>query len=300
MNFSGDLIQTILSGVAVGCIYGLVALGFVLIYKATEVINFAQGDMMVIGAFIAYSLITFLGWSYWSALLVTTICLGVFGTILERIVLRPLIGEPVFAIVMLTLGLGYFIRAFVSMVPGWGTDTYGFLTPFSDATLNYGELVLAQEQVAIILMTVAFILILFLFFRYTRVGVAMRATSQNQLAAVYMGISINKVFSLTWTISGSGRCGGHSACPDHFRAHEHGLHRSQGLSRRCVGGVRQRARGHRRRGHHRRVGESGRGVSAHWMEGRGRLDHTHSGFDLPTTGAVRHSRKEEGVSSCAL
>jgi branched-chain amino acid transport system permease protein len=201
MSLAHEIIQTILSGVAVGCIYGLVALGFVLIYKATEVINFAQGDMMVLGAFSAYSMITFLGWPYWVALIVTTVCMGFLGTILERVVLRSLIGEPVFAIVMLTLGLGYLIRATVSMVPGWGTDTYGFHTPFSDRTLNYGELVLAQEQVAIIVMTVLFILALFLFFRYTRVGVAMRATSQNQLAAVYMGISINKVFSLTWTIS---------------------------------------------------------------------------------------------------
>jgi branched-chain amino acid transport system permease protein len=201
MSFANELFQCILSGISIGCIYGLVALGFVLIFKATEVINFAQGEMMVLGAFIAYSLITFLGFPYWAAILMATISLGIFGMILERVVLRPLIGEPVFAIVILTIGLGYFIRSFVSMVPAWGTDTLGFRTPFTERVLRFGKLVISWEHLAIISLTVLLILLLFCFFKFTRIGVAMRATSQNQLAAVYMGISINKVFSLTWIIS---------------------------------------------------------------------------------------------------
>jgi branched-chain amino acid transport system permease protein len=201
MSFANELLQCILSGISIGCIYGLVALGFVLIFKATEVINFAQGEMMMLGAFIAYSLITFLGFPYWAAILMTTISLGIFGMILERVVLRPLIGEPVFAIVILTIGLGYFIRSFVSMVPAWGTDTLGFRTPFTERVLRFGKLVISWEHLAIVSLTVLLILLLFCFFKFTRIGVAMRATSQNQLAAVYMGISINRVFSLTWIIS---------------------------------------------------------------------------------------------------
>jgi len=217
MEIVNEILQTILSGVSIGCIYGLVALGFVLIFKATEVINFAQGEMMVLGAFITYTLITLWGFPYWAALLLTTIALGIFGMILERIVLRPLIGEPIFAIVMLTIGLGYFVRAFVSMVPGWGTDTYGFRTPFTDKTVNFGGLILSWEHLAVILMTVALILVLFAFFRFARVGIAMRATSQNQLAAVYMGISVNRVFSLTWTISAAlGGVGGILLAPITF------------------------------------------------------------------------------------
>ena len=103
MELFNEISQTIISGISIGCVYALVALGFVLIFKATEVINFAQGDMMVIGAFIAYSLITFVHFPYWAALLVTTLALGLFGTILERTILRPLVGEPPFAIIMLTL-----------------------------------------------------------------------------------------------------------------------------------------------------------------------------------------------------
>jgi len=203
MELINEILQTILSGISIGCIYGIVALGFVLIFKATEVINFAQGEMMVLGAFIAYTLTTVFDFPYWAALLVSTLCLGLIGMLLERSLLRPLIGEPTFVIFILTIGLGYFIRSFVSMVPGWGTDTYGFRTPFTDKTLVYSGLVISWEHLSIIIMTTILILILFAFFRYTRVGVAIRATSQNQLAAVYMGISVFRVFSLTWIISGA-------------------------------------------------------------------------------------------------
>jgi branched-chain amino acid transport system permease protein len=203
MELLNEILQTILSGISIGCIYGIVALGFVLIFKATEVINFAQGEMMVLGAFIAYTLTTIFGFSYWAALLISTLCLGLIGMLLERVILRPLIGEPTFVIFILTIGLGYFIKSFVSMVPGWGTDTYGFRTPFTDKTLDYAGLVISWEHLSIIIMTTVLILILFAFFRYTRIGVAIRATSQNQLAAVYMGISVFRVFSLTWIISGA-------------------------------------------------------------------------------------------------
>jgi branched-chain amino acid transport system permease protein len=201
MDFVNEVVQTILSGIAIGCIYGLVALGFVLIYKATEVINFAQGEMMVLGAFVAYTLITHLHFSYWTALLTTILALGLFGMVLERVVLRPLVGEPIFAIIMVTIGLGYFIRSVVSMIPGWGTDTYGFKTPFTDRFVRSGTLVLSWEQMAIIIMTAGLILGLWCFFRFARIGIAMRAASQNQLAAVYMGISVTRIFSLTWTIA---------------------------------------------------------------------------------------------------
>jgi branched-chain amino acid transport system permease protein len=87
------------------------------------------------------------------------------------------------------------------MIPGWGTDTHGFQTPFTEKFVRTGPLVISWEYLSIILMTTALILILFSFFRFTRIGTAMRATSQNQLAAVYMGISVTKVFSLTWTIA---------------------------------------------------------------------------------------------------
>ncbi len=201
MELFNEILQIVLSGISIGCVYGLVALGFVLIFKATEVINFAQGELLMLGAFISYSLIALLNFPYWAALLVTVVVMGLFGTLLERTVLRSLVGEPVYAIVIVTIGISFFLRSVVSMVPAWGTDTHGFQTPFTDKFVRSGELVVSWEYLAIVIMTTALILVLFAFFRYTRVGTAMRATSQNQLAAVYMGISVTRVFSLTWTIA---------------------------------------------------------------------------------------------------
>ncbi len=217
MELLNEILQTVLSGISIGCVYGLVALGFVLIFKATEVINFAQGELLMVGAFISYSLITMLHFPYWAALLVTVGVMGLFGALLERTVLRSLVGEPVYAIVIVTIGISFFLRSAVSMVPGWGTDTHGFQTPFTEKFVRSGELVVSWEYLAIVIMTTALILVLFAFFRYTRVGTAMRATSQNQLAAVYMGISVTRVFSLTWTIAAAlGGIGGILLAPITF------------------------------------------------------------------------------------
>ena len=201
MELFNEVLQTILTGISIGCVYGLVALGFVLIFKATEVINFAQGELLMLGAFISYSLITMLNFPYWAAMLTTTVVMGLVGALLERTVLRSLVGEPVYAIVIVTIGLAYFFRSAVSMVPGLGTDTHGFKTPFTEKFIRSDNLVISWEYMAIILITTVLIALLFAFFRYTRAGTAMRATSQNQLAAVYMGISVTRVFSLTWTIA---------------------------------------------------------------------------------------------------
>ncbi|MBI9077474.1 MAG: branched-chain amino acid ABC transporter permease [Desulfatibacillum sp.] len=217
MQFFNEFTQTIINGVAIGCIYGMVALGFVLIYKSTEVINFAQGELLMLGAFIAYSLITMLHFPYWLALITTILAMGIVGALLERVVLRPLVGEPAYAIVIVTIGISYFIKSVVSMIPGWGTDTYGFKTPFTDKYVRSGELVVSWEYISIIAIALLLIAAVFLFFRYSRMGTAMRATSQNQLAAVYMGISVTRVFSLTWTIAAAlGGIGGILLAPITF------------------------------------------------------------------------------------
>jgi branched-chain amino acid transport system permease protein len=197
----GNILQYVASGVAIGAIYALVALGFVLIYKATEVVNFAQGEIMMLGAFLALTFINFMGLSYWLAFLLTLVCMAVFGVLLDRVLISPLIGEPTFSIVMVTIGFGALARSVVSMVPGWGTDTYGFKTPFADKNLRAADVVVSWEHLAIIFITLAAVLIFYVFFRYTRVGVALQATAQNQLAAVYMGISIKRVFAIAWAIS---------------------------------------------------------------------------------------------------
>lgn len=201
--FGSVFVQCIINGIAIGCIYGLIALGFVLIYKATEVVNFAQGEMMMIGAFIAYTLIGLLGLNYWLAFVFTLILMGLFGVLLDRIVLRPLVGEKTFTIVMVTIGFGILARSVVSTVPVWGTENFTFRSPFANKALRVADLVLSGEAMAVIILTVVLVLLFYVFFKHTEVGVSLRATAQNQLAAVYMGVDIKGVFSLTWGISAS-------------------------------------------------------------------------------------------------
>ena len=200
----GDVVaftQQVVSGTAIGCLYALVALGFVLIYKATEVVNFAQGDILMVGAFLAYTLIVLAGFNFWVGALLAIGLTAVLGFFLERLVVRPIVGQPIFAIVMVTIGIGFVARSVASMTPGWGVDTHFIETPFYNKTVRWGAVVLSQDHVAIILLTILLCLVLFLFFRRTKLGIAMQATSQNQLAAYYMGIPVKTVFSLVWAIS---------------------------------------------------------------------------------------------------
>src|SRR5436309_4050806 len=130
------VLQLVLNGVAVGCIYGLVALGFVLIYKATELVNFAQGDLMMLGAFTCYMFVVWYGVGYWPALALAVAIVALFGAALDSAVLRRVLGQPQFAVVMLTIGLGAMFRSFASIV--WGSEIYTLPTPFSAHTSRVG------------------------------------------------------------------------------------------------------------------------------------------------------------------
>ena len=194
-----QLIQLIIDGVASGCIYGLVALGFVLIYKATETINFAQGDILMLGAFVAFSLIGVLGMDYIVGFALTVVIIAVFGFFLDSVVVRQIIGQPPFATVMLTIGIGFILRGFASIY--WGTDIFSFSTPFSGKITEFNGLIISYVNLSIIIGTVILVSVLYLFFTFSRIGVAMRASSENQLAAYYMGIPVKFIFSLIWSIS---------------------------------------------------------------------------------------------------
>ncbi len=194
-----DFAQQLINGAAAGCIYGLIALGFVLIYKATEMVNFAQGDLMMLGAFVALSLIAGAGVNYWLAFLGAIAVMAIFGYLLDSVVLRRVIGQPQFAIIMLTIGLGFVFRSAASMI--WGTETQGFETPFTGGVMKIGNFLIADVNISIIVGTALLCLALYAFFRFTRVGIAMQAVSQNQLAAYYMGIPVKRIFSLIWAIS---------------------------------------------------------------------------------------------------
>src|ERR1700730_1123170 len=193
------ILQLVLNGLAVGCIYGRVALGFVLIYKTTELVNFAQGDFMMLGAFTCYMFVVWYGVSYWPAFALAIGAVALFGALLDATVLRRVIGQPQFAVVMLTIGLASTFRSFASIT--WGSEIYTLPTPFSARATRLGSVSVSHEYVSIIVGTVLLCAVLYAFFTYTKVGVAMQAASQNQLAAYYMGIPVKRVVSLIWAIS---------------------------------------------------------------------------------------------------
>lgn len=195
------MLQVILSGMALGCIYALIALGFVLIYKATETVNFAQGEMMMLGAMCAVVLQTMVGLPIWAAILVSVVGMVGFGLLVEKLAIRPVLGQPQFAVVMLTIGLGYMMRGAVTMLPMIGTRTNTLTLPYQGKVWNIGSSVISVEQVMIIGMTFLLCGALFVLFRYTRVGIAMQATSQNQIAAYYMGIPVKRLNGLVWGLS---------------------------------------------------------------------------------------------------
>ncbi len=202
-----QFIQLVIGGISQGCIYGLIALGFVLIYKATETVSFAQGELMMLGSFCGLATMTFLGFPFWLAVLSAIAAMAAFGVLLERVVIRPILGQPAFSIVMLTIGIGYVARGVITMIPSIGTDTHTLPVPYKDMVWNLGgagsqgALVLNVEQMVVIAATAALCLLLFAIFKFSKVGIAMQAASQNQLAAYYMGIPVKALNGLVWGLA---------------------------------------------------------------------------------------------------
>ena len=196
-----QFLQLVISGIAQGCIYGLIALGFVLIYKATETVSFAQGDLMMLGAFGGLAGMSWLGFPYWLAVLAAVAAMALFGVVLERLVIRPILGQPAFSIVMLTIGIGYVARGLITMIPDIGTETLILPVPYKDEIWNVAGLVLSVEQMVVIAATSVLCLLLFALFRYSKIGIALQAVSQNQLAAYYMGIPVKRLNGLVWGLA---------------------------------------------------------------------------------------------------
>ncbi|HOZ64923.1 MAG TPA: branched-chain amino acid ABC transporter permease [Burkholderiaceae bacterium] len=196
-----QFLQLVISGIAQGCIYGLIALGFVLIYKATETVSFVQGELMMLGAFGGLACMTMLNFPFWLSVICAISAMAVFGVLLERLIIRPILGQPAFSIVMLTIGIGYVARGLITMIPGIGTDTHTLPVPYKDEIWKIGTLVLNVEQMVVIAATSVLCGLLFAMFKYSKMGIAMQASSQNQLAAYYMGIPVKRINGLVWGLA---------------------------------------------------------------------------------------------------
>ncbi|MEO8546027.1 MAG: branched-chain amino acid ABC transporter permease, partial [Burkholderiaceae bacterium] len=201
---NADLVQVLqltVNGVAIGSIYALVALGLVLTYKATEVLNFAHGDILMASSFVGWGLIVGLGWPFWLAALGTIALAAALNWLIDARVMRLIVGQPQFAGVMLTIAIAFMLRGLVSMA--FGPDSRNFPTPWSGENTEIGPLVITDLHMVIIAAALIITLVLFWFLKKTSLGVAIQAASQNQLAAYLNGIRVKRVTSLVWAISGA-------------------------------------------------------------------------------------------------
>jgi branched-chain amino acid transport system permease protein len=190
----------LINGVMIGLMYALIALGFVLIYKATDAINFAQGEFVMFAGFIAAGAAIAAGLSFWLSALLAVAGMVALGFGLERVVLRPLIGRPIIAVVMATIGLAAVLRG--GAVLAFGAGTRDIAMPVGGAPINLGLVLLSRVQLVGAAVSIVFLAVFSWFFLKSRVGIAMRAVADNQQVAMAMGINVERYFALAWAMAG--------------------------------------------------------------------------------------------------
>jgi branched-chain amino acid transport system permease protein len=194
-----DFLQFGFQGLALGAIYALVALGFVIIYKATEVINFAHGELMLLGAYLVYAFHNEVDLNYYLAVPLAIVAMAIVGWIIERVILRRMVGKPVFAVVMITIGLSIVLHQIVTA--RWGFSDRQMGDPWIAKTVDVGNIRITTGSVVTIVVAAAVLMLFFAFFRYSKYGVAMRATAFDQEAALAVGIPVRRVYALSWMIA---------------------------------------------------------------------------------------------------
>jgi branched-chain amino acid transport system permease protein len=193
------LANQLVAGMAIGGVYALVGLGLVLIYKTAHVVNFAQGDLLLWGAYAAFALYS-IGLPFPIALLATLLLAGLFGLTIQRVLLRRMIGQPVIALIIVTLGLSSVLRGLAYLAAG--TEVRRFPDDLVPAVpLTLGALVVAPVHLWSLAIATTVVVGLVLFFRYSRQGIALRATADDQQAAMSMGIRTSSIFALSWGLS---------------------------------------------------------------------------------------------------
>jgi branched-chain amino acid transport system permease protein len=192
--------QLLASGAALGAVYALVCLGFVIIYRATGVINFAQAGFVVLGAFLTYNATDRWGLSFGFGVVVAALMGGLIGIVVERVVLRPMSGQPVYAILLVTVGVLLLVEPLVTSI--WRDVPANIETPFGLEKFSIGDVQILQINVVTIVLAAVVLGGFFAFFQYTKYGVAMRATAVDPEAALMQGINTNAVIALSWGIAG--------------------------------------------------------------------------------------------------
>ncbi len=194
------LAQQIISGLATGSLYALAALGLVLIFKTSDVVNFAQGEMAMFGTFIAFTLMNSAGVPYWGAFFLALAFAALMGASIERVVLRPLNKAPLISVLIVTLGLFNIINGVAGWI--WGYEQQPFPEGVSGAPINLGGVVFTLPNIVNLSVALIVMLVFFALFKYSMIGIAMRAVAENRIAAKLVGVHTNRVLALTWGLGG--------------------------------------------------------------------------------------------------
>jgi branched-chain amino acid transport system permease protein len=193
------LIQLLVNGVIIGTLYGVVAMCFVLIYKSTQIVNFAQGEFLLIGAWVCWWLLTSMQVPFWLGFPMTLAFMTIFGIALQVIVLRPMIGEPIISVIMVTVGLSLFFQAMMKWM--FGVWVQPFPVVFETSVINVFGLNVQTPYIMSMAISLLIMVGFAWFFKFSRMGLAMRATAFNQQVAQSLGISVKNVFAMAWAIS---------------------------------------------------------------------------------------------------
>jgi len=192
-------LQMLITGIVVGSIYSLVALGFVLIYKASDALNFANGEFVLIGSYICLTLVAVYKIPFLIAFVLTLVFNAVLGIAVEKVVLRPLTNAPVISVIMATIGLASLLGGIVHMI--WGHQTKSFPPIFSSELIRIGDIIISPIYLWSFVIVMVLLTIFTIFFKFSKMGLAMRAVADDQMAALSMGISVKTVYAITWGIA---------------------------------------------------------------------------------------------------
>ncbi|MEW7009572.1 MULTISPECIES: branched-chain amino acid ABC transporter permease [unclassified Lentilitoribacter] len=193
------LIQLLANGLIVGMLYGVIAMCFVLIYKSTQVVNFAQGEFLVLGAWVCLAMVTKAELPFWVAFPFTLVFMTLFGIMIQIVVLRPLIGEPIISIIMVTIALSIIMQAALNWM--FGNSAASFPQIFPIQTVAFLGLQIEMAYIMSLVLSVIVMGVFYAFFQYSKYGLAMRATAFDQQAAQSLGVSVGQVFAMSWAIS---------------------------------------------------------------------------------------------------
>lgn len=192
------LLEIGLNGMSMGAIYALLALGFVMIFKSTGILNFAQGELAMVGAFLCYTFATLAGVPYVLSMLVALAAAAVLGAVVDVVFFRRMVGEPVFSTIMVTVGLASILTSLAGFL--WGHDVYSIVSPFTDKTVSFAGVVLSQGSLYTMAVSVILFLLLILFFNRSLLGVAMKGTAEDADTAGLMGINVKRIHALAWVL----------------------------------------------------------------------------------------------------